>query len=942
MAAATKMVYGLSEGGAGMEALLGGKGAHLSEMARIGIPVPAGFVITTEACLEFFRLGGQLPEGLWGAVVEGIHCLEEQTDRRLGDGENPLVVSVRSGAPVSMPGMMDTILNMGVVDGTVDGLARKMGDERAALDAYRRFIQGFGDVVLGVPKGAFEEILAQVKADGNIGYDYELGAEALRELIGRYKALILQTTGEPLAQDPWELLRRAIEAVLGSWNNPRAATYREFQGISHDLGTACVVMAMVFGNLGKDSGTGVMFSRSPATGERKLFGEFLRNAQGEDVVAGVRTPTSIGTLQRDDPDLYRQLVETAGALENHYGDVQDIEFTVESGKLYILQTRGAKRTALAAVKNAVDFVEEGVLTEEEALTRISAAEVGQILMPVFDLKVKQQAIEDGALVAQGLAGSPGAAGGIAVMHPGRAAELAGQGQRVVLVRMETSPDDVHGIIHAAGVLTGRGGMTSHAAVVTRGLGKPCVVGCEELQFLDQLTATARGKTFREGDRISIDGSTGEVLLGELPVVPPPAEALRDLHTLLGWADKRRTLEIWANADTPEDARTARGYGAEGIGLCRTEHMFFAPNRLPHIQKLLTAAPEAGRLIGGVDGVRRVLEKAPAGEREALQRQLADLEEKLEASVSVREFRKALVALEEFQTEDFAGILKAMEGLPVTIRLLDAPLHEFLPRFEDLTREVAVLNDRVRRGNDQTEETATLLAEKEQMLRLGESLREQNPMLGYRGCRVGITMPEIYDMQVRAILTAACRLAAAGSSARPEVMIPIVSHVNELRWLRPRLAAVAEETQRQLGVSVPYKFGTMIEVPRAALTAGDIAQEAEFFSFGSNDLTQMSFAYSRDDAEGKFLRQYVEQGILPSNPFTSLDAAGVGRLMRLAAEEGRAARHDLELGICGEHGGDPSSIAFCHSIGLDYVSASPFRVPVARLAAAQSALGEATT
>ncbi len=932
MTTATKMVYRLDEGSAEMVALLGGKGAGVSEMARIGIPVPPGFVITTEACKEFYRLGHRFPDGLWESIVEKVKFLERETGKGFGDPRNPLVVSVRSGAPVSMPGMMDTILNMGVVDATVDGLAKLMGDERPALDAYRRLIQGFGNVVLGIEKDQFETRLDRAKKQRGLEFDYQLQPDALWDLIGQFKQVIHGATSAPMPQDPWELLRQSIEAVFTSWNNPRAITYREYQRIPHDLGTACVIMVMVFGNLGADSGTGVLFSRNPSTGERSLYGEFLANAQGEDVVAGVRTPQQLSSLSQEWPELYRQIEEKAGELERHYRDVQDVELTVERGTLYILQTRDAKRTASAAVKIAVDFVNEGVLTKEEALGRVSPDDVPQVLMPRFAPEAKQKAIEDGALLAQGLGSSPGAATGIVVMDPDRAVELASQGEKVLLVRPETSPDDVHGILRAEGVLTSRGGMTSHAAVVTRGLGKACVVGCEELEFnMAARTATARGKTIHEGDVLSVDGASGEVFMATIAVSPPAPEELSDLNTLLEWADERRTLEVWANADRPDDAQIGREYGAQGIGLCRTEHMFFDESRLPHIQKLLTVAPEASHLMREMERVRASLEEAPASERANLGRRLTEAEQGLATSTSVKEFNSSLAKLEEFQTQDFYDILKVMEGLPVVVRLLDAPLHEFLPNYADLRTEVALL---LAKG-DASAETR----EKEHTLALVESLREADPMLGHRGCRVGMTMPEVYEMQVRAIVTAACRLTKEGHTVYPEVMIPIVSHANELKWLRERLAVVAEKTRAAMGVSAEYKFGTMIEVPRAALTASEIAQEAEFFSFGTNDLTQMTFGYSRDDAEGKFLRHYVETKILPWDPFASLDTVGVGRLMRLACEEGRAAKPDLELGICGEHGGDPKSIAFCHALGLNYVSASPYRVPVARLAAAQSALGQ---
>jgi len=928
-----KMIYRFAEGNADMVNLLGSKGAHASEMARIGIPVPPGFVITTEASLDYYRLGRRFPEGLWDSIVENVHALEVETGRIFGSPENPLVVSVRSGSAVSMPGMMDTILNMGVTDTTIDGVARMMHDHRPALDAQRRLVQGFASVVLGIDRDRFETPLEDAKRDRGVRFDYELAQDDLRALIGRFKQVIAEVTGKPLSEDPWELLYQAVEAVFDSWNNPRAITYRDFEGISHNLGTGCVIMAMVFGNLGPDSGTGVLFTRSPATGEKMLYGEFLANAQGEDVVAGVRTPSRISALSVEMPAIYEQIEATARELEAHYREVQDIEFTVERGKLYILQTRTAKRTIPAAVRIAVDFVEEGVLTPHEAIGRIPATDIGQVLMPRFDADAMQEALGSDRLLAEGVGGSPGAASGVVVMDPDRAVEMAATGQKVLLVRQETSPDDVHGIIRSVGVLTSRGGMTSHAAVVTRGLGKPCVVGCEELHVdMAARTASARGKTIREGDVISIDGGTGEVLLGEVSSSPPRADELDELNTLLGWADEARQLQVWANADTPADAERARLNGAEGIGLCRTEHMFFAEERLLHIRRLLEIGPQASRLIQREQDLQAALAQAPASERESLKQQLEEAGQEVAKAPDVLEFHAELAKLEQFQTQDFYGMMKAMHGCPVVIRLLDAPLHEFLPHYDVLLTQVTEL-----RLHGREEE----LREQQQTLDLVESLRESNPMLGNRGCRVGITMPEVYEMQVRSIVTAACLLTQEGHTVFPEIMIPIVSHVNELKWLRPRLRKIASATREALGVEMTYKFGTMIEVPRAALTAGEIAENTEFFSFGSNDLTQMTFAYSRDDAETKFLGHYMENEILPWNPFNSLDIGGVGRLMRLAVDEGRAVKPGLPIGICGEHGGDPKSVAFCHEIGLNYVSASPYRVPVARLAAAQSALGQLT-
>jgi pyruvate,orthophosphate dikinase len=926
-----KMVYRLAEGSAQMVDLLGSKGAHACEMVRIGISVPPGFVITTEACREFYRLERNMPDGLWASIVDNMHLLEKQTGKRFGDPTNPLIVSVRSGSSVSMPGMMDTILNMGVTDDTLGGLAAMMNDERPALDAHRRLIQGFGNVVLGIDKDRFDVLLVELKRKEGVEFDHELDPRALRELIDGFKHIVVETIGHSLPGDPWELLRHAIEAVFVSWNNPRAITYRDHEGISHDLGTGCVIMAMVFGNLGADSGTGVLFSRSPASGENTLYGEFLPNAQGEDVVAGVRTPLRIASLKAEMPDVYRQVQETARRLEAHYRDVQDIEFTVEKGKLFMLQTRSAKRTPMAALKIAVDFVSEGVLDRAEAIGRISPEDLTSILMPRFETAAKQAFVEKGSLLAQGVGGSPGAASGVVVMDPDRAVELAETGTKVILVRPETSPDDVHGIIKAQGVLTSHGGMTSHAAVVTRGLGKACVVGCGELHFnMTNRTATSRGMTITEGDLISIDGATGEVFLGEVPSEVPHPDELSELKDLLRWADQVRTLQVWANADTVEDAVRARENGAEGIGLCRTEHMFFGEDRLPHIQRLLTVGGEASRLLREVETLGQRLAQAPALDQEQLRLRLAQVETNLRESESVKGFYEELGNLERFQSEDFYGILKAMESLPVVVRLLDAPLHEFLPNHEALLLEVEHLKSL---GDTNG------AYEKERMLDLVDALRESNPMMGHRGCRVGLTMPEIYEMQVRAIVSAACRLIKEGFDVRPEVMIPIVSHANELKWLYPRLEKVASETRLALGIDASYKFGTMIEVPRAALTASEIAGQVQFFSFGSNDLTQMTFAYSRDDAESKFIRHYVESEILPANPFETLDMDGVGRLMRLAVEEGRAVNPELEIGICGEHGGDPKSVAFCHKLGLNYVSASPFRVPVARLAAAQSALGQ---
>ncbi|MFQ5860788.1 MAG: pyruvate, phosphate dikinase [Dehalococcoidia bacterium] len=921
-----KLVYPFRDGSASMRDLLGSKGANLCEMTRLGIPVPPGFVITTDACREYYAQGKGLPEGLWDQVMRNVQGLEEETGKRVGSAESPLIVSVRSGAAVSMPGMMDTILNLGMNDAIAPALGRLMGDPRYAVDAHRRLIQGFGHVVLGLPREPFEEALTRSKERAGVQFDYELESSALEELVEEYKGVIQSQAGREFPQDPWEQLRAAIEAVFRSWNTPRAVTYRDYHGISHDLGTAVTVMLMVFGNLGPDSGTGVLFTRNPSTGEKGLYGEYLANAQGEDVVAGVRTPEPIAQLAQWMPSLYQQLTGVTERLERHYRDVQDVEFTVERGRLYVLQTRTGKRTAPAAVKIAVDMVQEGIITREEALQRMDPNAVSQILLPRFDPQAKEEATMRDALLAQGFNASPGAATGEVVLDADEAVRAAENGKRVILVRPETSPDDVHGILKAVGVLTSRGGVTSHAAVVTRGLGKPCVVGCEELTVdLEGRRLVARGVTLREYDEISIDGATGEVFVGRISTVPPQLHEMEELMTLLGWADAARRLGVWANADTPEDAARALELGAEGIGLCRTEHMFFQPERLPLVRQLLLSATEAQRLEAEVQALRQQLAEGQPGA--GSEERLKELEAQWEASPAVRQYREALQELERFQIADFLGIFRVMVGKPVVVRLLDAPLHEFLPPYEELLIEVT----RLQAQGVPTSE----VEEKARLLNLVRSLREANPMLGHRGCRVGLTFPEIYEMQMRAIVTAAGRLAGEGVEVHPEVMIPLTAHINELRWLRQRLVKVAEGVPEAQGVS--YKFGTMIEVPRAALTAGEVAQEADFFSFGSNDLTQTTYGFSRDDAEGKFLGFYLEQGILPVNPFQTLDPQGVGRLIELGTEEGRRTCPDLKVGICGEHGGDPESIAFCHQVGLDYVSCSPFRVPQARLAAAQAAL-----
>ena len=900
-----KWVYLFSEGNAGMRDLLGGKGAGVAEMTNAGLPVPPGFTITTEACNAYYDAGKQFPQGMWEQALAALKIVEEQTGKGFGKQENPLLVSVRSGAKFSMPGMMDTVLNLGINDETVLGLVKLTGDERFAYDAYRRFIQMFSKIVLDTDPRDFEQKLDQYKEQAGVKTDAEIPAESLKKMVGEFKQIAERQSGEPFPTDVYQQLHKAIEAVFSSWNNRRAIDYRNFNKIPHDLGTAVNVQSMVFGNMGNDSGTGVAFTRNPSTGEKQLFGEYLLNAQGEDVVAGIRTPSKISRLQEELPQVYRQFQEIAQRLEQHYRDMQDLEFTIEKGRLYMLQTRSAKRSAPAAVKVAVDMVEEGLISEQEAIKRVDPFQVYQLLLPRFDEEEKKRAEAEGRLLAKGLNASPGAASGKAIFDADRAEQLGTAGTPVVLVRPETSPDDVHGMLVAKGILTARGGATSHAAVVARGLGLPCVAGTEGIRVNEEerlFRVVGKDIVIREGDDISIDGTTGEVFAGIIRTVDPDFDREVDLKKLLSWADKYRRLGVWANADYPRDARRAVTYGAQGIGLCRTEHMFMEQERLPIVQKMI----------------------------------LAETKEERQA---------ALDQLLPFQRGDFKGIFEAMvnpetgEGYPVVIRLIDPPLHEFLPSYEELLVEVTRLETL---GGHEKE-----LAEKRKMLEAVGAMREMNPMLGLRGCRLGLLYPEINVMQTRAILEAASELAKQGKKLQPKIMIPLVGHVNELKEVRRQLEAVAKEITAEAGAPIEYKFGTMIELPRAALTADQIATVADFFSFGTNDLTQTTFGISRDDAEGKFLLKYVdgleEPGlkervkILPSNPFQTLDRDGVGQLVRMAAEKGRKTNAHLELGICGEHGGDPDSIEFCHMVGLDYVSCSPFRVPVARIAAAQAAL-----
>ncbi|NNF56675.1 MAG: pyruvate, phosphate dikinase [Rhodothermaceae bacterium] len=868
---------GTADGSGSMKPLLGGKGAGLAEMASVGLPVPPGFTLTTEACRTVLDQGGTWPDGLAEEVEGGLAHVETAMGLTLGDPERPLLVSVRSGAAVSMPGMMDTVLNLGLNDAVAEGLARRMDNERFALDAYRRFIDMFGDVVMGVHHHHFEEALAALKAEQGVENDVDLDARALRTLVARYKAIYRRQTGFMFPEDPREQLHRAIDAVFSSWDNERAVKYRRFNQITGLLGTGVNVQAMVFGNLGPTSGTGVCFTRNPSTGEQQLYGEFLPNAQGEDVVAGIRTPLPIAEMERQFPAAYRRLVATADQLERHYANMQDIEFTVQDGQLFILQTRNGKRTGAAAVKVAVDLVRDGVATEEEAVrSLVEPRHIETLLHPRF--------ADEGAyherIVGHGLPASPGAAVGRVVFSADEAEAWKARGEDVILVRIETSPEDVGGMHAAEGILTARGGMTSHAAVVARGWGKPCVAGCADI-VVDYANGsfTNGAVTVREGDWLSLNGSTGEVILGEEPLVPP--EISGDMQTVLGWADGLRRLKVRTNADTPDDAAKAIELGAEGIGLCRTEHMFFEGDRIWAIRRMIFAETTADRAA-------------------------------------------ALGDLLPHQRDDFAGIFRAMNGKPVTIRLLDPPLHEFLPHddegLETLAEYVGQPVETVRRRVT--------------------SLGEVNPMLGHRGCRLGVVYPEITAMQARAIFEAAVAVAEEGVDVLPEVMVPLIGTKAELDDQRAAIAHVAGKVFEEQGRRVKHLIGTMIEVPRAALRAGEIAETADFFSFGTNDLTQMTFGYSRDDA-GTFLPHYVEHGVLAADPFQALDQEGVGELVRMATERGRETKPDLKVGICGEHGGDPASVHFFHRAGLDYVSCSPFRVPVARLAAAQAALQDRT-
>ena len=900
---------GKAEGNSAMKDVLGGKGAALAEMTNLGVPVPPGFTISTEACILYCRNRGKLPQDLKAEIAANLAKLERATGRKLGDPKNPLLVSVRSGAKFSMPGMMDTVLNLGLNDKTVEGLAKKSRNPRFAYDSYCRFLMMFSDVVLGLPRSSFEHIIAEKRRERGVAYDVELAAEDLIGACGEFKALVKESLKKEFPQDPRIQLELARDAVFRSWNNDRAKFYRKTNGIPDDIGTAVNVQAMVFGNMGDDCATGVGFTRNPATGAREHYGEYLVNAQGEDVVAGTRTPRPIHDMKKDLPKAFDQLMRITAKLEKHYKDVQDFEFTIENKVLYMLQTRSGKRTAAAAVKVAVDMVKEKLITKEEALLRLEPRQIAQLLHPVIDPKARLD------VIAKGLPASPGAATGMAVFHADKAVEWATEGKDVILVRKETSPDDIHGMDVARGILTAKGGMTSHAAVVARQMGKTCVAGCDTID-VDETTNRflAGGKVVREGDFISLNGTTGEVILGKAPLIAP---AMTGAFTVfMSWADAVRRLKVRANADTQRDARVARSFGAEGIGLCRTEHMFFAEDRIPIMREMILASSRE--------------------DREA-----------------------ALSKLLPMQRDDFKGLYREMKGYPVTIRLLDPPLHEFLPKREELMVEVTKLQlihaDR------------SIIEEKKRLLERVEELHEFNPMLGLRGCRLGICYPEITRMQARAIFEAACDVTRNGIRVHPEVMIPLVSMVGEMRAQKEIVVAVAEETMRRHKRKFPYTVGAMIELPRAAMTADEIATEAEFFSFGTNDLTQTTFGFSRDDS-GKFIQHYMNrselcpqcgtklekalscaackvtyakraENILEADVFATLDQGGVGQLVRMGVEKGRSTRPTLKLGICGEHAGDPKSVEFCHGIGLDYVSCSPYLVPIARLAAAQAVLRE---
>lgn len=870
--AMAKYVYLFSEGNASMRELLGGKGANLAEMTALGLPVPRGFTVTTEACTRYYNDGQVIAKEIEDQIYEALTKMEKIVEKKFGDPSNPLLVSVRSGARASMPGMMDTILNLGLNDEVVAGLAKLTNNERFAYDSYRRFIQMFSDVVMEIEKPKFEAILDEVKEAKNAKQDTDLDAEDLKEVVRRYKELYRKEKGTDFPQDPRAQLMEAVKAVFRSWNNPRAIVYRRLNDIPGDWGTAVNVQEMVYGNMGEDSGTGVAFTRNPSTGEKKLYGEFLMNAQGEDVVAGIRTPQSIDVLREINPEVYDQFVKIAETLEKHYRDMQDMEFTIERGKLFMLQTRNGKRTAAAALKIAVDLVNEGMITKEEAILKVDPKQLDTLLHPAFD----QKALKSAKPIAKGLPASPGAATGRIYFTAEDAVNAYNSGEKkVILVRLETSPEDIEGMHASQGILTGRGGMTSHAAVVARGMGRCCVAGCSEIKINEheKYFVDKNGKKYAEGDWISLDGSTGNVYGEQLPTVEP--EMAGDFATLMSWADEIRALKVRTNADTPKDADTAVRFGAEGIGLCRTEHMFFESDRIFAFRQMIVASNAEQR-------------------------------------------KKALEKILPMQRSDFEELFTVMKGRPVTIRLLDPPLHEFLPQDEDEIRELA----------------DGLGITVDELKNIIKNLHEINPMMGHRGCRLAVSYPEIAEMQTRAIIEAAINVNRKGMNVTPEIMIPLVCDIKELEFVKDVIVRTADAIIKEAGVSLDYKVGTMIEIPRAALLADEIAKEAEFFSFGTNDLTQMTYGLSRDDA-GRILEDYYQAKIFEFDPTARIDQSGVGKLMKIAVEGGKATRPDIKLGICGEHGGDPSSVEFCHNIGLDYVSCSPFRVPIARLAAAQA-------
>ena len=874
----SKMVYLFEEGNADMRNLLGGKGANLAEMTNLGLPIPQGFTVTTEACTDYYNNGRTISEDIQQQIFTALADLEKKQGKKFGDTENPLLVSVRSGARASMPGMMDTILNLGLNDVAVEGFAKKTGNPRFAYDSYRRFIQMFSDVVMEVPKSLFERVLDEIKAAKQVKFDMELTAEDLQEVIARFKAIYKDKMGEDFPQDPKVQLMEAVKAVFRSWDNERAIVYRRMNDIPGDWGTAVNVQAMVFGNMGETSGTGVAFTRNPSTGAKGIYGEYLINAQGEDVVAGIRTPQPITKLEQDLPECYKQFMEIAMKLEAHYRDMQDMEFTIENGKLFFLQTRNGKRTAQAALQIACDLVDEGMITPQEAVTRIEAKSLDQLLHPTFD----PEALKAGEVIGQALPASPGAAAGKVYFTAEEAKQAHEQGERVVLVRLETSPEDIEGMHASEGILTVRGGMTSHAAVVARGMGTCCVSGCGDIAINeDDKVFELGGHTFHEGDYISLDGSTGKIYKGDIKTME--ASVSGNFGRIMDWADQYRKLQVRTNADTPQDAANAVKFGAEGIGLCRTEHMFFDPDRIPKIRQMILA---------------RTLEQR----------------------------EKALNALIPFQKGDFKALYEVMEGRPVTIRFLDPPLHEFVPTEQGDIDDLAV----------------QMLMTAEEVQEICDSLHEFTPMMGHRGCRLAVTYPEIAKMQTRAVMEAAIEVKAEkGYDIVPEIMIPLVGEKKELKFVKDVVVEVAEQVKKEKNSDIQYHIGTMIEIPRAALLADEIAEEAEFFSFGTNDLTQMTFGFSRDDA-GKFLGDYYKNKIYESDPFARLDQKGVGQLIKMAAEKGRKTRPDIKLGICGEHGGDPSSVEFCHKVGLTYVSCSPYRVPIARLAAAQAAINNPET